>query len=493
MEKAAGHSSIPSDSSRKLTKLYILALSAVALLTLLGQILIQRAVSNQTEDSYVVNMSGRQRMLSQKICKLCLSIERSPDSLFRIESAQKLRAALDTWDKFHHGLRLGDTSVNLPVNTNHQVELLFEEADYYFKEIYTNANIISSVIENQHWNSRLILGNIETILLNESSYLNLMDSIVKEFEKEARLKVLFLKKIELVLFVITILVLLLEGFFIFKPAAQKISEVIANLIDKEAQLRNLNNQLEIKIGERTNELFEKNQELEMKNKQLDKINKDLDNFVYTASHDLKAPIKNIEALFHLLKGQVPETQSKANEITEMMDESIVRFKDVLSELGNIGKAQGDIETGTEKVVFKEVVEEIKLSIKDQVQSSGAVITEDFKAAPEISFSLKNLRSILFNLLSNAIKYKTPERPPVIHISTKMIKDYIILKVSDNGMGIKENEISEIFNMYKRLHNHVEGSGVGMYIVKRIMDNNGGKIEVESKVGVGSTFKVYFKC
>lgn len=493
MENAAGHSPIPRDSSRKLTKLYILALSAVAFLTLLGQILIQRALSNQTKDSYVVNMSGRQRMLSQKICKLCLSIERSPDSLYRAESAQKLQATLDTWSKFHHGLRYGDTSINLPVNVNHQAELLFEKVDLYFKEIYNKAGTISSVVQRKPWDSKLIFDEIEIILKSETSYLDLMDMIVKEFEKEARLKVLLLKKIEVVLFVITFLVLLLEGFFIFKPAAQKINDVIADLIDKESQLRNLNNQLEIKIEERTKELFEKNQELELKNKQLDKINKDLDNFVYTASHDLKAPIKNIEALFHLLKGQVPETQSKANEITEMMDESIVKFKDVLSELGYIGKAQGEIEAGAEKVTFNEVMEEIKLSIKDQVQSSGAAITEDFKAAPEISFSLKNLRSILFNLLSNAIKYKAPDRPPVIHISTKMIKDYIVLQVSDNGMGIKENEISEIFNMYKRLHNHVEGSGVGMSIVKRIMDNNGGKIEVKSKVGVGSTFKVYFKC
>ncbi len=493
MEKAADHNSIPLDSSRKLTKLYILALSAVAFLTLFGQILIQRALSNQAKDSYVVNMSGRQRMLSQKICKLCLSIERSPDSLNRAESAQKLRAALDIWGQFHHGLRLGDTSINLPANTNHEVELLFEEADTYYSEIYIKARNISSVVTNNPWNSSLIHEDIETILLNETPYLYLMDSIVKEFEKEARLKVLFLKKIEMILFVTTFLVLLLEGLFIFRPAAQKISEVIGDLTNKEVQLRTLNSQLEVKINERTKELFEKNQELEMKNKQLDKINKDLDNFVYTASHDLKAPIKNIEALFHLLKGQVPETQSKANEITEMMDESIVKFKDVLSELGYIGKAQGEIETGTEKVAFKEVMEEIKLTIKDQVQSSGAIITEDFKAAPEISFSLKNLRSIVFNLLSNAIKYKAPERPPVIHISTKMINDYIVLQVSDNGMGIKENEISEIFYMYKRFHNHVEGSGVGMSIVKRIMDNNGGKIEVKSKVGVGSTFNVYFRC
>lgn len=212
MEKAAGHKTIPHDSSRKLTKLYILALSAVAFLTLLGQILIQRALSNQTKDSYVVNMSGRQRMLSQKICKLCLSIERSPDSLYRAESAQKLRAALDIWSRFQYGLRMGDTSINLPANENHEVELLFEEANTYYNEIYNKAGNISSVVSNKQWSSNLIREDIETILMNEASYLNLMDLIVKEFEKEARLKVLFLKKIEMILFVITFWVLLLEGF-----------------------------------------------------------------------------------------------------------------------------------------------------------------------------------------------------------------------------------------------------------------------------------------
>ena len=102
------------------------------------------------------------------------------------------------------------------------------------------------------------------------------------------------------------------------------------------------------------------------------------------------------------------------------------------------------------------------------------------------------RSIVYNLISNAVNYYSPKRQPLILVSCWLEGEYLVLSVADNRLGMDLSDNSKIFAMFKRLHDHVEGTGVGLYIVKKIIENAGGKIEVESKVDQGSTFRVYFR-
>ena len=112
--------------------------------------------------------------------------------------------------------------------------------------------------------------------------------------------------------------------------------------------------------------------------------------------------------------------------------------------------------------------------------------------PEIPFSKKNLRSILFNLLSNAVKYRSPDRDLEIAIRTEQSEHFIILSIQDNGLGLDPNNINDIFLKFNRKHDHLEGTGIGLYLIERIITNAGGKIEVESELGKGSVFRVYLK-
>jgi signal transduction histidine kinase len=103
----------------------------------------------------------------------------------------------------------------------------------------------------------------------------------------------------------------------------------------------------------------------------------------------------------------------------------------------------------------------------------------------------NLRSIIYNLLSNAIKYASPERPPYVVFETFREGTYTVLCIQDNGLGIPESQQPKLFSMFKRFHSHVDGTGVGLYMIKRVIENNRGKIEVQSTEGLGAQFKVYF--
>ena len=98
-----------------------------------------------------------------------------------------------------------------------------------------------------------------------------------------------------------------------------------------------------------------------------------------------------------------------------------------------------------------------------------------------------------NLISNAIKYRHQDRPPIITIQTKKTETEICLSISDNGMGIDLNAFKEkLFKLYNRFHFHIEGKGMGLYLVKTQITAIGGRIEIESEVDKGTTFKVYFK-
>jgi signal transduction histidine kinase len=90
------------------------------------------------------------------------------------------------------------------------------------------------------------------------------------------------------------------------------------------------------------------------------------------------------------------------------------------------------------------------------------------------------------------KYRSPDRTPVINLRSERQGNHTFLFVSDNGLGISPANQPKIFGMFKRLHDHVEGTGIGLYIVKRMVENAGGSIQVESEIGKGSTFKVCFR-
>lgn len=234
------------------------------------------------------------------------------------------------------------------------------------------------------------------------------------------------------------------------------------------------------------------EELQETNKNLLKINTDLDNFIYTASHDLKAPISNIEGLLYALIANNCYNDNEIKSIIDMMILSVNRFKNTISELTEITKIQKNIIEDISDLNLFEILDDVKFSISNLIQEASAQIEADFSDCSIIKFSKKNLRSTLYNLVSNAIKYKHEDRKPVIKIKTSVTKGFVCLSVSDNGLGISEENKGKAFSMFKRLHDHVEGSGVGLYIVKRIIENEGGRIDLESTVGEGSTFKVFFR-
>ena len=229
-------------------------------------------------------------------------------------------------------------------------------------------------------------------------------------------------------------------------------------------------------------------ELDTRNKNLLRINADLDNFVHRASHDLLGPLANIELGISIINELKISADPQLKKILGTVNTSFVRFRALVSDLATIGKIEND-RSAIEAIDLNELIDDIEISITDRIELSDTTIIKE--GSTPIYFSKKNLRSILYNLITNAIKFRSPYRPLEITISTKATQGYSVLTVTDNGIGIPKNKFEAIFNIYGGVYTNIEGQGIGLYLIRKIINAAGGKIIVESVPGKGSTFTVFF--
>jgi|GEM_PF-370147 len=240
------------------------------------------------------------------------------------------------------------------------------------------------------------------------------------------------------------------------------------------------------------EMQSANTELQAANRQLTRTNTDLDTFVYTASHDLKAPITNIEGLLAALRDYLPphaDPDQMVPRLLSMMETSVARFQQTIGHLTDVSRLHYATTEPAEAVQLAYLAEDVRLDLVPLLTSTRGQLQVEVTSCPTVYFSPKNLRSMLYNLLSNALKYHAPDRAPVVQLRASCPPGQLVLEVQDNGLGMSAQQQAKLFALFQRLHTHVEGSGVGLYMLKRIVENGGGTIRVRSELGVGSTFTI----
>ena len=286
-----------------------------------------------------------------------------------------------------------------------------------------------------------------------------------------------------------------ELFFTFTYQAFREDGRIAGLstfaynVTEQVLARRQVQQLNEELAAINEELRASNEELHTTNTQLTRTNVDLDNFVYTASHDLKSPIANIEGLLLALREHLPAPAPPVPRLLDLMQESTERFRLTIAQLTDIARLQQAHSQPAEDVQLAAAVEAVRLDLTGLFTTAGAALTVEVAPDLHVSFAPQNLRSLIYNLLSNAVKYRDPARPPAVVLRAARGTAGTVLTVQDNGLGLNESQQAQLFGIFRRLHAHVEGSGVGLYMVKRMVENAGGTIAVASQPGVGSLFTV----
>jgi len=225
---------------------------------------------------------------------------------------------------------------------------------------------------------------------------------------------------------------------------------------------------------------------------LAKLNADLKQFSYTTSHDLRSPVNNLLSLFSLLDLSKIE-DSETLEYIELLNTSTLNMKSTLNNYVDAISGENKINVQVEVLNLNDILNIVRNSINTLITNSKTSFEIDFSEVPELKYSSFYLQSIFLNLISNSIKYSNPEVDPVISIRSRKVNNTNQLVFSDNGIGFNMNEVeNKIFGLHQSFHNSRDSKGIGLYLVQSHLQSLGGKITVESKVNIGTTFTMTFK-
>lgn len=294
---------------------------------------------------------------------------------------------------------------------------------------------------------------------------------------------------------------------------------LAAVAEKERLIVEQNNILERKISSRTKEILEKNDQLELfsqtikqqndllrdytenlekqieartkeileTNKQLERKTDRLEQFTYIVSHNLKSPVNNLDALLGFVNFDNLSEENK--EYFSVIGRTSSQLINIIEEINILVKLDKGTDIEYTEIDLNAVIDNIKDKLVIQIEKTNCTIKTNFQVNKIKSFSAY-ITSIIYNLVSNAIKYRSSDRPIEIIVESFDGDLTTIIKVKDNGQGIAESQLEDVFKLFYKIDYEQEGKGMGLFIVKSQVELLDGKIEVTSKLGEGTTFYIH---
>lgn len=221
---------------------------------------------------------------------------------------------------------------------------------------------------------------------------------------------------------------------------------------------------------------------------LEEKNEELKAFAYSASHDLRAPLRGIEGFSHALMEDYRDAlDDDARDYIKRIIEATERMNTLMNDLLNYSKmTTKEMELAT--VNLEDIVEQVLAGLQKDIENADAEI-EVIRPLPDVRSHRSSLIQVISNLVSNSAKYVDPGTKPFIRIYTENTEDKIRICIEDNGIGIEDKDKEKVFNIFERLHGRESypGTGIGLAIVKKGVERMGGKVDIESEPGKGSRF------
>jgi len=277
-----------------------------------------------------------------------------------------------------------------------------------------------------------------------------------------------------------------------RDAEGKIQMWVGTSTDIQEQ-RSFTDELEMRVQERTQQMIQKNVELE-------RMNRELQTFAYISSHDLQEPLRKIQTFSDLLlKGEADNLSSRGLNYFERMRKSAERMQNLINDLLAYSRTSSPEKT-LENISLQHIIQEIEEEIAEELLQHNAQIK--ILHSENLSIINYQFKQLLYNLISNSLKFKNADKAPIITIEASLFRghisgmnpqlQYYVLSFEDNGIGFDQKHALKIFEVFQRLHtkDSYEGTGIGLSIVKKIVDNHDGLITAESTPGLGAKFIIY---
>ena len=403
-----------------------------------------------------------------------------------------------------------------------QLEKKAKEKELAIKEqelilLKQNQALQNQIIKNEHLEKEkveqlLILTNeknkskhqkIEISLLQKNKELHQLTLIQKkkeiqllEFHNKMNKVKLVEEKKKRTIFTLMVIILAFTAMlsvWFFKSNRTKnraLAKQNQHLMDAQKIIHAKNDKLKTYSENLENLVQQRTQVLTQTNNQLISNNNQLEQFSYILAHNIKAPIARLIGLGILFKKNIPALSEENQFIVNKIDESVHDLNHVIKDLNVILDIKAGNDLKREKINLVSLVEKIKIRLETHIQESNSVINVQIKKTAEIYAVKAYIESIIYNLVNNALKYRSECRDTHISITYSEEEHFWIIKVKDNGLGIDLSKYKDkIFGLYKRFHTHIEGKGMGLYLVKVQVESLGGEVFIESVVDEYTEFTI----
>lgn len=238
-------------------------------------------------------------------------------------------------------------------------------------------------------------------------------------------------------------------------------------------------------------LQEKNEKINQQNDMLQHLNAELKQFAYIASHDMREPLRSIGAFSSLLqRRQGAKLDDSGKEYLSFIREAVDRMSALLNDLLDYSKINS--QQATEWIDMKGIIQTVKSNLNHQLTTTKGEIVVQRKGIPYLDAVPTQMMQLFQNLISNSLKFRKPDVDPVVQVAGFAHDGGHVITIRDNGIGIDPKYKEKVFGMFSRLNNkeQFEGTGIGLATCKKIVQQHGGKIWVESEEGEGSTFFIW---
>ncbi|SDE51397.1 response regulator [Kordiimonas lacus] len=458
------HTETPLDSSRQLTRRYVVALLLVATAATTGFLTLYFSIKREETAATVINVAGRQRMLSQRIALFINQLQAQPNDA---TLQQKTSKTIDLFETSHRGLILGDADLDLPSLTH------VPTRDIYFGDIALDERTRTFIsLARTALSQAIASGIIDADVLEDINtdaagpLLNALDSAVASFARESRSAIQNLETIEATVFIFTLLLLLAEAFVIFRPAVKRVQLAMYRVLKAEEASH--------------------------------KSARDRQLVLDAVSHELRTPLGEImHAVASIPPEKVgPEVMEQLSRINRGCDDIANSVTAVLNYVSLETSMNAPRPEPINLYVFLDGLVE---RLAPQARAKNLVLyhQSDDAAAPNdwfIKVDKGILSAIVTKLLHNAIQYTTEGRVIVRSQLTEKDADWLSLKidVADTGQGIPQGELDTIFDAFEaaaRTGQTARGLGLGLSYARAATKQLGGTLTAVSTRGLGSTFSV----
>lgn len=416
---------------RSLTLRYLFALSLIFCVLLCTYLIFNKNLSLSESDGYIINTSGFQRMLSQRIALLSREIYQAENVQQADECISTLKDASETMARNHNLL----TGVTRPEEFSYVLSA--EIQSLYFSDDGVDEKVKKYLALAEELLALYSIGGLEAVRASNvvdtiastarNGLLNDLDNVVKQYELEDASRNNQLQFLESVVFVVWIALLAFEALFIFRP-------MVREVINRQETLENRN--------------------------------KELTEFSYRISHDLRAPISSSSGLIALAQRASEDgDQEKANKAFGLIQNSLTSLEVLIEDIIQLTKMKMK-DLPVEEVFLPTMIESAVRSVGNIPGSEDVSIEVNTEIKHPYLIKRMLLGQILENLISNALKYADKNKEnPYVRIMAKEKGRYCEIRVTDNGIGFPEDYRHKMFEIFQRFHpDRSFGSGLGLYLV-----------------------------